>query len=53
MIDAKFHPWLIEINTNPCLELNSPVLMDVIPKMVENALKIGLDTIFPPPQSFT
>lgn len=53
MIDAKFHPWLIEINTNPCLELNSPVLMEVIPKMVENALKIGLDTIFPPPQSFT
>ena len=20
MIDSKFNPWLIEINTNPCLE---------------------------------
>jgi tubulin polyglutamylase TTLL1 len=52
MIDSKFHPWLIEINTNPCLELSSPVLMDVIPQMVENALKIALDSILPPPQIF-
>lgn len=34
MIDSKFRPWLIEINTNPCLELNCPVLMEVIPQMV-------------------
>lgn len=26
--------------------------MEVIPQMVENALKIGLDSIFPPPQTF-
>lgn len=26
MIDEAFRPWLIEINTNPCLETSCPVL---------------------------
>ena len=26
MIDEDFKPWLIEVNTNPCLVLNSPIL---------------------------
>lgn len=37
MIDCDFRPWLIEVNTNPCLELSSPVLSKVIPKMLDNA----------------
>lgn len=49
MIDEDFHPWLIEINTNPCLELSCPLLGRIIPAMVENALRIGLDPLFPPP----
>lgn len=49
MIDRKFRPWLIEINTNPCLELASPYLSSLIPAMVENALKICIDSIFPAP----
>lgn len=49
MIDEEFHPWLIEINTNPCLELSCPLLGRIIPAMVENALRIGLDPLFPPP----
>ena len=24
--DSCFNPWLIEVNTNPCLELSSPSL---------------------------
>lgn len=52
MIDSNFHPWLIEINTNPCLELSCPVLVDIIPDMIENSLKIGVDSILPPPYSF-
>ena len=52
MIDCDFHPWLIEINTNPCLELSCPLLLEIIPPMIENALKIGLDSIFPPPANF-
>jgi hypothetical protein len=53
MIDSTFHPWLIEINTNPCLETSCPVLMDVIIGMLENALKIGVDSVLLPPYSFT
>jgi tubulin polyglutamylase TTLL1/tubulin monoglycylase TTLL3/8 len=34
MIDESFKPWLIEINTNPCLEMSSPVLERIIPYMV-------------------
>jgi hypothetical protein len=49
MIDAEFKPWLIEINTNPCLELSSPLLAKLIPAMVDNSLRICIDPIYPPP----
>lgn len=49
MIDDDFKPWLIEVNTNPCLELSSPYLARLIPAMLENAIKIAVDPIFPPP----
>lgn len=52
MIDEDFKPWLIEINTNPCLEIaNSPILTRIIPTMLENAFKLSVDVIFPPPES--
>lgn len=38
MIDADFKIYLIEINSNPCLELSCPLLGSIIPKMVENTL---------------
>jgi tubulin monoglycylase TTLL3/8 len=50
MIDDNFNTWLIEVNTNPCLELSCPLLARIIPAMVENALKIAVDPIFPPPK---
>ena len=34
MIDKAFKPWLIEINTNPCLECACPLLNKIIPYMV-------------------
>ena len=39
MIDDNLKVSLIEVNTNPCLELSSPYLARLIPAMVENALK--------------
>ncbi len=39
MIDEDMKPWLIEVNTNPCLELSSPYLARLIPAMLENAIK--------------
>ena len=53
MLDSHFHPWLIEINTNPCLEMNCPVLDRIIPGMVENAFRIALDPLFPPPLNYS
>ena len=39
MIDDEMNPWLIEVNTNPCLELTSPYIARLIPGMIENAIK--------------
>ena len=49
MIDCNFKPWLIEVNTNPCLELSSNYLSTLIPSMLENAFKVVVDPLFPPP----
>jgi hypothetical protein len=52
MIDSHFRPWLIEINTNPCLECICPLLDRIIPYMVEQTLKLSLDIIYPPPSHY-
>jgi hypothetical protein len=39
MIDEKFKPYLIEINTNPAIETTCPICLRVIPNMIENALR--------------
>ena len=49
MIDENFKTWLIEINTNPCLETSSPILVRLIPQMIEHAFQIAVDPLFPPP----
>lgn len=49
MVDRKMKPFLIEVNTNPCLELASKYLAVIIPNMIENAVKIAVDSVFPPP----
>jgi len=42
---------LIEVNTNPDISISSPFLSKLIPGMIDNAFKIALDPIFPPPFS--
>jgi len=49
MIDADFKVFLIECNTNPCLELCCPLLARVIPAMLDNAFRLAVDPLFPPP----
>lgn len=52
MIDRDFRPWLIEINTNPCIETSCLVLEKVIPRMLDDAFKLSLDLLFPPPENW-
>eukprot|EP00931_Biecheleriopsis_adriatica_P051098 TRINITY_DN29609_c0_g2_i1.p1 TRINITY_DN29609_c0_g2~~TRINITY_DN29609_c0_g2_i1.p1 ORF type:complete len:742 (-),score=116.80 TRINITY_DN29609_c0_g2_i1:74-2191(-) len=47
MVDASFRVWLIEINTNPCLELCNNYLACLIPKMMDEAFALSLDQMFP------
>ena len=34
IIDEQFKTWLIEVNTNPCLEESSKLLQMLIPRML-------------------
>ena len=42
MIDEDFKTYLIEVNTNPCLEITSTLLARLIPYMIENMLRYKL-----------
>lgn len=48
MIDSEMSPWLIEVNTNPCLEESNQLLKNLIPRMLDDAFKLTLDVMFPP-----
>lgn len=49
MIDENFRLYLIEVNTNPCLEVCCPLLARIIPEVLDNSFKIVLDPLFPSP----
>ncbi len=49
MIDCNLKVWLIEVNTNPCLEESSPILEKILPRMLDDAFRITVDRIYPPP----
>ena len=48
MVDSAMKPWLIEVNTNPCLEESNKLLRDLIPRMLDDAFKLTIDMMFPP-----
>ncbi|CAD7929031.1 unnamed protein product [Amoebophrya sp. A25] len=39
MLDSDFRCWLIEINTNPCLELCNANLATIIPPLIESSIR--------------
>ncbi len=49
MIDQEFQVKLIEINTNPDITTSCPLLSKLITHLVENTLRLTVDTVFPPP----
>lgn len=44
MVDVYKKVWLIEINTNPCLEESSNLLKSYIPRMLDDMFKLTIDT---------
>jgi len=50
MFDGEFKPYLIEVNSNPCLEFSSSLLAKIFTAMLDNTFRIAVDPLFPPPQ---
>ena len=46
IIDNDFQPWILEINNNPGLVISSPVIQKIIPRMLDDAFRLTIDTIF-------
>lgn len=47
ILDEDFNVWLIEVNTNPCIEESSELLKRYLPRMIEDMMKLTIDMIFP------
>ena len=43
IIDEDLNLWLIEVNTNPCIEESSSILKVLIPRMIDDMLKLSVD----------
>lgn len=48
MIDSELKVWLIEINKNPGLCESSNFIKMLIPRMIDDSLRLTLDDIFEP-----
>ena len=46
MFDENYIPYLLEVNTNPGLEISSPLIEMLIPRMLDDAFKLTIDKIF-------
>lgn len=46
MVDSRDQLWLIEVNTNPCLELSNQWLSAIIPRMLDDGFKLTIDKLF-------
>ena len=45
ILDSNFNTFLIEANTNPCLEESSSILKTLLPRMLNDAFKLTVDKI--------
>ena len=52
MMDTDFNVYLLEINSNPGLEISSPWIKAIVPRMVDDALRLTLDEVFPTKYQF-
>ena len=52
IIDVTFHVFLLEVNTNPGLEESSPLIKQIVPRMIDDALRLTVDEMFHPKYTF-
>ena len=48
IVDENYRSWLIEVNTNPSLDESNQYLKSLIPRMLNDALRLTVDCAFPP-----
>ena len=46
ILDINFKPFLLEINTNPGYEESSPLIKMLVPRMIDDAMKLTIDKEF-------
>ena len=46
MLDSDFNVWLIEVNTNPCIEESSKLLQTLLPRMLDDLFRLTIDQVF-------
>ena len=47
IIDKEYNPWILEINDNPGLEISSELISHLVPRMIDDALRLTIDKVFP------
>ncbi len=50
MLDNELKPFLIEANSNPCLENSGVILGKLIYDLIDNVLMTAVDPLFPAPR---
>jgi hypothetical protein len=43
ILDENYRPYLLEINSNPGLEISSPLINQLLPRMIDDAFKLTID----------
>jgi hypothetical protein len=46
IIDKNLDAYLLEVNTNPGLEESSPLISVLLPRMIDDALRLTIDDIY-------
>ena len=46
ILDQNYKPYLLEVNSNPGLEISSPLINQLLPRMIDDAFKLTIDEIF-------
>ena len=46
ILDINYKPFLLEINTNPGYEESSPLIKSLVPRMIDDAMRLTIDKEF-------